>query len=103
ISQSALEEFDGVSKEKNAIGLGQEYMAWLDDREDINSHFQPSLIFSIKFDPKSIGRIDVGTETMIGKSVKTHPMDLWQSGNFDIEGIDSKHACYGSTAALFSA
>ena len=31
-------------------------------------------------------------------------MDLFaQSGNYDIEGIDSKNACYGSTAALFNA
>jgi hydroxymethylglutaryl-CoA synthase len=31
-------------------------------------------------------------------------MDLFaDSGNFDIEGVDSKNACYGSTAALFNA
>ena len=31
-------------------------------------------------------------------------MDLFaSSGNTDIEGIDSKNACYGSTAALFNA
>ncbi|KAB5589515.1 Zinc metalloprotease [Ceratobasidium theobromae] len=31
-------------------------------------------------------------------------MDLFAaSGNFDIEGIDSKNACYGSTAAVFNA
>jgi hydroxymethylglutaryl-CoA synthase len=31
-------------------------------------------------------------------------MDLFaESGNLDIEGIDSKNACYGSTAALFNA
>lgn len=57
-------------------------------------------------DPKSIGRLDVGTETIIdkSKSVKTTLMDLFAaSGNFDIEGIDSKNACYGSTAALFNA
>jgi hypothetical protein len=30
-------------------------------------------------------------------------MDLFAaSGNFDIEGIDNKNACYGSTAALFN-
>lgn len=26
-----------------------------------------------------------------------------ESGNFDVEGVDSKNACYGSTAALFNA
>jgi len=54
----------------------------------------------------SIGRIEVGTETIIdkSKSVKTTLMDLFsQAGNSDIEGIDSKNACYGSTAALFNA
>ena len=57
-------------------------------------------------DPRSIGRLDVGTETIIdkSKSVKTVLMDLFAaSGNTDIEGIDSKNACYGSTAALFNA
>lgn len=54
----------------------------------------------------AIGRIDVGTETLIdkSKSVKTILMDLFAaSGNTDIEGIDSKNACYGGTAALFNA
>jgi hydroxymethylglutaryl-CoA synthase len=37
VSEDALEDFDGVSKGKYTIGLGQEYMAWPDDREDINS------------------------------------------------------------------
>ena len=64
------------------------------------------LLERYNIDPKSIGRIDVGTETIIdkSKSVKTTLMDLFaDSGNFDIEGIDSKNACYGSTAALFNA
>ena len=31
-------------------------------------------------------------------------MDLFaESGNYDIEGVDSKNACYGSTAAIFNA
>lgn len=52
----------------------------------------------------SIGRLDVGTETIIDKSkaVKTTLMDLFPD-NSDIEGIDSKNACYGGTAALFNA
>lgn len=57
-------------------------------------------------DPKSIGRLDVGTETIIdkSKSVKTMLMTLFAaSGNTDIEGIDSKNACYGGTAGLFNA
>lgn len=48
-------------------------------------------------DPNSIGRLDVGTETIIdkSKSVKTVLMDLFPE-NSDIEGIDSKNACYGT-------
>ncbi|KAF9565880.1 hydroxymethylglutaryl-CoA synthase [Agrocybe pediades] len=109
VSESDLEEYDGVSKGKYTIGLGQEYMAWPDDREDINSfalNAVSGLLEKFNIDPKSIGRIDVGTETIIdkSKSVKTTLMDLFaESGNFDIEGIDSKNACYGGTAALFNA
>jgi hydroxymethylglutaryl-CoA synthase len=126
--------FDGVPKGKYTIGLGQSYMACTDDREDINSFalscksipndahtshpnassnpspFQhigvSSLLEKYNIDPRSIGRLDVGTETIIdkSKSVKTTLMDLFaDSGNFDIEGIDSKNACYGSTAAVFNA
>jgi len=57
-------------------------------------------------DPKSIGRLDVGTETIIdkAKSVKTVLMRLFEeAGNHDIEGVDSVNACYGSTAAVFNA
>ena len=65
-----------------------------------------SLLKRYNVDPKSIGRLDVGTETIIdkSKSVKTVLMDLFAaSGNYDIEGLDSKNACYGSTNALFNA
>ncbi|KAJ7043732.1 hydroxymethylglutaryl-coenzyme A synthase N terminal-domain-containing protein [Mycena alexandri] len=109
ISEADLEEYNGVSKGKYTIGLGQEYMAWPDDREDINSfalNAVSGLLEKYNIDPKSIGRIDVGTETIIdkSKSVKTTLMSLFaESGNFDIEGIDSKNACYGSTAALYNA
>ena len=47
----------------------------------------------------------MGTETMVDKSkaVKTTLMQLFQEkGNFDIEGVDSKNACYGGTAALLN-
>jgi hydroxymethylglutaryl-CoA synthase len=47
----------------------------------------------------------VGTETLVDKSkaVKTTLMQLFEShGNHDIEGIDSKNACYGGTAALLN-
>ncbi|CCO34543.1 hydroxymethylglutaryl-CoA synthase [Rhizoctonia solani AG-1 IB] len=109
VSEVDLEAYDGVPPGKYTIGLGQEFMAYTDDREDINSFALSavsSLLEKYNIDPKSIGRIEVGTETLIdkSKSVKTVLMDLFaSSGNFDIEGIDSKNACYGSTAGLFNA
>ncbi|XP_044295314.1 hydroxymethylglutaryl-CoA synthase, mitochondrial isoform X2 [Varanus komodoensis] len=54
----------------------------------------------------SIGRLEVGTETIIDKSkaVKTVLMQLFEdSGNTDVEGIDTTNACYGGTASLFNA
>ncbi|OWZ55576.1 hydroxymethylglutaryl-CoA synthase [Cryptococcus neoformans 125.91] len=108
ISEDELEDFDGVSKGKYTLGLGQKYMAFTDDKEDINSlalTVVSNLLKKYSIDPRSIGRLDVGTETIIdkSKSTKTLLMDLFAaSGNTDIEGIDSKNACYGSTAALFN-
>lgn len=56
--------------------------------------------------PADIGRLEVGTETLVDKSkaVKTVLMDLFkESGNTDIEGVDTSNACYGGTQALFNA
>ncbi|BGP24349.1 hydroxymethylglutaryl-CoA synthase [Rhodotorula toruloides] len=107
IDEADLERFDGVPAGKYTVGLGQERMAFCDDREDINSFLltvTKTLLEKYEIPPASIGRIDVGTETLIdkSKSVKTLLMDLFP-GNSDIEGIDSKNACYGGTAALFNA
>lgn len=54
-------------------------------------------------DRNNIGRVEVGTETITDKSkaTKTFLMDLFP-GNTDIEGIDTKNACYGGTNALFN-
>ncbi|CCA71881.1 probable hydroxymethylglutaryl-CoA synthase [Serendipita indica DSM 11827] len=109
ISQTDLEVFDGVPSGKYTIGLGQKYMVFTDDREDINTfalNAVSSLMKKYNIDPKSIGRIDVGTETIIdkAKSVKTVLMQLFEeAGNSDIEGVDNINACYGSTAAIFNA
>lgn len=37
VIQSEMEVFDGVSAGKYTIGLGQEKMAFIDDREDVQS------------------------------------------------------------------
>lgn len=55
---------------------------------------------------KDIGFLEVGTESIIdkSKSVKTVLMSLFEeSGNHDVEGIDTKNACYGGTASVFHA
>ncbi|KAI1624866.1 hydroxymethylglutaryl-CoA synthase [Exophiala viscosa] len=115
VDQSELEKFDGVSAGKYTIGLGQTKMSFCDDREDIYSialTTLTSLISKYSIDLKNIGRMEVGTETMLdkSKSVKSVLMQLFEkSGNFNVEGVDSYNACYailtrpsGGTNALFN-
>ncbi|CAG9795583.1 unnamed protein product [Diatraea saccharalis] len=109
VSQTELEKFDEVSSGKYTVGLGQHKMAFCSDREDINSICFTALhrlIEKNKIDLHDIGRLEVGTETIIdkSKSVKTFLMNLFTKvGATDIEGIDTTNACYGGTAALFNA
>jgi len=83
-------------------------MSAINDREDINSislTAVKNLMTKYKVDPMSIGRLEVGTESMLdkSKSIKTILMNLFkQSGNHDIEGVTSINACYGSTNAIFN-
>ncbi|XP_059451892.1 hydroxymethylglutaryl-CoA synthase-like [Corylus avellana] len=108
VQQEALEAHDGVSKGKYTIGLGQDCMAFCTDVEDVISMSLTavtSLLEKYKIDPKQIGRLEVGSETVIdkSKSIKTFLMQTFEeSGNTDIEGVDSTNACYGGTAALFN-
>lgn len=65
-----------------------------------------SLLQKYDIDPRSIGRLEVGTESPIdkAKSVKSILTTLFEpSGNTSLEGIDTVHACYGGTSALFNA
>ncbi|KAK9763533.1 3-hydroxy-3-methylglutaryl coenzyme A synthase [Basidiobolus ranarum] len=109
VDQTELEQFDGVSAGKYTIGLGQTKMGFCDDREDIHSISLTAVQnllekYNISYD--QIGRLEVGTETIIdkAKSVKTVLMQLFaESGNSEIEGIDTTNACYGGTAALSNA
>ncbi|KAF9426861.1 hypothetical protein BGZ76_002563 [Entomortierella beljakovae] len=109
VDQVELEQFDGVSAGKYTIGFGQTKMAVCDDREDINTialTVVQNLMEKHNISYKDIGYLEVGTETIIdkSKSVKTVIMSLFEeSGNFDVEGIDTKNACYGGTAAVFNA
>lgn len=108
VEQSELEHFDGVDAGKYTVGLGQSRMGFCSDREDINSLCLTAvqrLLERNSLPCESIGRLEVGTETIIdkSKSVKTVLMQLFEeSGNTDIEGIDTTNACYGGTAALFN-
>ncbi|WYZ35607.1 hypothetical protein EsH8_X_000254 [Colletotrichum jinshuiense] len=106
VEQSELETFDGVSAGKYTIGLGQTKMAFCDDREDIYSFaltVTSNLLKKYNIDTNSIGRLEVGTETLLdkSKSVKTVLMQLF-GDNTNIEGVDTVNACYGGTNALFN-
>ena len=81
-------------------------MGFVDDREDIGSIFLnvvSMLLQKYSIDPNSIGRVEIGTETLVdkSKSVKTSIMHLFGS-NTDMEGVTNVNACYGGSAALFN-
>ena len=109
VEQSELEAFDGVSAGKYTVGLGQQRMGFCTDREDIVSlclTVVDRLMARTATPYQDVGRLDVGTETLIdkSKSVKTSLMRLFEeSGNHDVEGVDNLNACYGGTAGLFNA
>ncbi|XP_034752233.1 hydroxymethylglutaryl-CoA synthase, cytoplasmic [Etheostoma cragini] len=109
VDQTELEQIDGVTAGKYTVGLGQARMGFCSDREDINSlclTVVQRLMERNGLSYDSVGRLEVGTETIIdkSKSVKTVIMQLFEdSGNTDVEGIDTTNACYGGTAALFNA
>jgi hydroxymethylglutaryl-CoA synthase len=108
VDQNELEVADKVDKGKYTIGLGQQKMAFVGDREDINTiclTVLERLLQRNKIDPKKVGRLEVGTETFLdkSKSIKTYLMDFFKdSQNYDIEGITTSNACYGGTNALFN-
>ncbi|GFZ06907.1 hydroxymethylglutaryl-CoA synthase [Actinidia rufa] len=108
VQQEEMEVHDGASKGKYTIGLGQDCMAFCTDVEDVISMsltVVTSLLEKYGVDPAQIGRLEVGSETVIdkSKSIKTFLMQIFEeSGNTDIEGVDSTNACYGGTAALLN-
>ncbi|VEU20742.1 DEKNAAC101552 [Brettanomyces naardenensis] len=107
VHQADLEKYDGVSAGKYTIGLGQTNMAFVNDLEDIYSMsltVLKNLIDHYDVDVNNIGRLEVGTETLLdkSKSIKTLLMQLL-GDNTDVEGIDTMNACYGGTAAVINA
>ena len=108
IAQSELEEHAGVSSGRYTIGLGQEGLGVVcGDAEDINSiclTVVHSLLEKYQINPNDVGRLEVGTETLVdkSKSTKTVLMDLFPN-NSNVEGATVINACYGGTAALLNA
>lgn len=109
VEQAELEKHDNVSPGKYTIGLGQTRMALCSDREDIHSiclTVTKRLLEKTGISSKDVGFLMVGTETLIdkSKSVKSVLMQLFEdTGNFDVQGIDTTNACFGGTAAVFHA
>ncbi|KAM5162801.1 hydroxymethylglutaryl-CoA synthase, mitochondrial [Callospermophilus lateralis] len=109
VDQTDLEKYNNVEAGKYTVGLGQTHMGFCSVQEDINSlclTVVQRLMERTQLPWDAVGRLEVGTETIIDKSkaVKTVLMELFQdSGNTDIEGIDTTNACYGGTASLFNA
>jgi hypothetical protein len=91
VRQTQLERAHGVSQGKFTSGLGQTGMAFVGDREDINSialTVVANLMDKYGIPHDQIGRLEVGTETLVdrAKSTKTVLMSLFEaSGNTDIE------------------
>ncbi|EED96208.1 hydroxymethylglutaryl-coa synthase, partial [Thalassiosira pseudonana CCMP1335] len=107
ITQAALESHSGVAAGRYTLGLGQDAMAVTGDAEDVNSlalTVTHSLLEKYDIDPNDVGRLEVGTETLVdkSKSTKTVLMDLFPN-NTDVEGATVINACYGGTAALMNA
>ncbi len=107
VTQSALESHSGVSPGRFTLGLGQDGLAVTGDAEDVNSMaltVTHALLEKYGIDPMSVGRLEVGTETLVdkSKSTKTVLMDLFP-GNPDVEGATVVNACYGGTSALLNA
>lgn len=109
VDQAALERHDGASAGKYTLGLGQLAMALPGDREDVNALALSAvarLLERFEVDPRDVGRLEVGTETLVdkAKSTKTVLMQLFEPhGNTDVDGATCVNACYGATAALLSA
>lgn len=110
VEQSQLEVFDGHERPgKYTEGLGQTRMAICSDREDIHSislTVVKRLLERNNLSPAEVGFLMVGTETLLDKSKSTKSvlMQLFEeSGNLDIQGIDTTNACFGGTASLHHA
>lgn len=107
VSQKEMEAYRNEPG-KYTAGLGQEAISFCGNDEDAVSMALTVVHRLMKrhgIDPRNIGRIEVGTESLTdrSKAIKTHLMDLFEPhGCNDIEGVDCYNACYGGTAALLN-
>lgn len=109
VRQEDLERHDGAPTGKYTVGLGQQGLAFVGDREDVVSMALTALRRLLDrhgVSPLEIGRLEVGTESSVdsSKSIKSYLMTvLEEAGNTDVEGVDCVQACYGGTAAVQNA
>lgn len=106
IEQTDLQRYSGASQGKYTKGLGQLQLAFTLPQEDANSMaltVVSRLLERTGVHPSRIGRLEVGTETLLdkSKSTKTLLMSLFGE-NHDVEGATSLNACYGATNALIN-
>ena len=107
LQQADLEESVGVSG-KYTKGLLQDEIGFCGPDEDAVSFASNALLGLMEkhnIDYSQIGRLEVGTESMVdrSKSIKTFLMRHFEaSGNHNLEGVDTYNACYGGTAALLN-
>jgi hydroxymethylglutaryl-CoA synthase len=94
-----------VRRKNRGFHVSGEYLLILKDIYSITLSAVSSLMRKYSIDPRDIGRLEVGTETLLdkSKSVKSVLMQLFSQTNTNIEGIDTINACYGGTNALFNA
>ncbi|KAM3210389.1 hypothetical protein ACQJBY_064393 [Aegilops geniculata] len=86
VQQEALEVHDGASKGKYTIGLGQDCMAFCSEVEDVISMsltVVKSLLEKYHIDPKLIGRLEVGSETVIDKTALLNCVNWVESRCWD--------------------
>ena len=107
VQQSALEAHNGIPAGKYTIGLGQQGIGITGDAEDINSlclTVVHRLLEKYDIDPNRVGRLEIGTETLVdkSKSTKTVLMQLFPD-NPDMLGATVVNACYGGTSAFLNA
>uniref|UniRef100_A0A8C6AQP3 Hydroxymethylglutaryl-CoA synthase n=1 Tax=Monodon monoceros TaxID=40151 RepID=A0A8C6AQP3_MONMO len=105
VDQTDMEKFNSVEAGKYTVGMGQTQTGFCSVQEGINSlclTVVQQLTERTKLPREPVGRLEAGTETIIDKSkaVKTVLVELFQdSGNTDMEGIDTTSACYGDTSS----